>query len=159
MLQEEITQKTIVMTVNTSKLTARLLAKMFRAYLEEQKRNAALTKHGRQSVRQLIGQNEGVTNIEITQGNIKSFERIAARYNVDFAIKKDKTVNPPKYLIFFKAKDADALTQAFKEFVKANERKKKRQVSVKKKLEQFKTVVAKQKVLEKEKHKDRGQSL
>ena len=101
MLQEEITQKTIVMTVNTSKLTARILAKMFRAYLEAQKRNAALTKHGRQSVRQLIGQNEGVTNIEITQGNIKSFERIAARYNVDFAIKKDKTVNPPKYLIFF----------------------------------------------------------
>lgn len=159
MLQEEITQKTIVMTVNTSKLTANLLAKMFRAYLDAQKRKSVLPKRGKQSVKELIGQNEGVTNIEITQGNIKSFQRIAARYNVDFAVKKDKTVNPPKYLVFFKAKDGDALTQAFKEFVKANERKNKRQVSVKKKLEQFKDVVAKQKVLEKEKHKDRGQSL
>ena len=159
MLQEEITQKTIVMTVNTSKLTANLLAKMFRAYLDAQKRKSALPKRGKQSVKELIGQNEGVTNIEITQGNIKSFQRIAARYNVDFAVKKDKTVNPPKYLVFFKAKDGDALTQAFKEFVKANERKNKRQVSVKKKLEQFKDVVAKQKVLEKEKNKDRGQSL
>ena len=128
MLQEEITQKTIVMTVNTSKLTANLLAKMFRAYLDAQKRKSALPKRGKQSVKELIGQNEGVTNIEITQGNIKSFQRIAARYNVDFAVKKDKTVNPPKYLVFFKAKDGDALTQAFKEFVKANERKNKRQV-------------------------------
>ena len=105
MLQEEITQKTIVMTVNTSKLTANLLAKMFRAYLDTQKRKSELPKCGKQSVKELIGQNEGVTNIEITQGNIKSFQRIAARYNVDFAVKKDKTVSPPKYLVFFKAKD------------------------------------------------------
>lgn len=158
-MQEEITQKTIVMTVNASKLTAGLLARMLSGYLDAQKRKSALPKHGKQTVKELVGQNAGVSNIEITQGNIKSFQRVAARYNVDFAVKKDRTANPPKYLVFFKAKDADALTQAFKEFVKANERKNKRQVSVKQKLEQFKHVVAKQKVLEKEKQKDRGQSL
>ena len=70
-------------------------------------------------------------------------------------------MSPPKYLVFFKARDADVLTQAFKEFVKTNEKKNKRRVSVKKKLEHFKEVVAQQKLLEKVKelHKDRGQSL
>ena len=79
---------------------------------------------------------------------------------LDFAVKKDKTVHPPKYLVFFKARDADALTQAFKEFVKANEKKTNRRVSVKKKLEHFKEVIAQQKLLEKVKelHKDRGQT-
>ena len=123
MLQEEITQKTVMMSVNTSKLTARLLAKMINSYLNAQKKNSMQSKQGKQSVKELIGQNAGVSNIEITEGNIKAFERVAAKYNVDFAVKKDKTVSPPKYLVFFKARDADALTQAFKEFVKANEKK------------------------------------
>ena len=161
MLQEEITQKTVMMSVNTSKLTARLLAKMISSYLNAQKKHSMQPKQGKQSVKDLIGQNAGVSNIEITEGNIKAFERVAAKYNVDFAVKKDKTVSPPKYLVFFKARDADVLTQAFKEFVKTNEKKNKRRVSVKKKLEHFKEVVAQQKLLEKVKelHKDRGQSL
>ena len=159
MLQEEITQKTVMMSVNTSKLTARLLAKMINSYLNEQKKHSMQPKQGKQSVKELIGQNAGVSNIEITEGNIKAFERVAAKYSVDFAVKKDKTVYPPKYLVFFKARDADALTQAFKEFVKVNEKKVNRRVSVKKKLEQFKEVIAQQKLLEKVKelHKDRGQ--
>ena len=157
MLQEEITQKTVMMSVNTSKLTAHLLAKMINSYLNEQKKHSMQPK---QSVKELIGQNAGVSNIEITEGNIKAFERVAAKYSVDFAVKKDKTVHPPKYLVFFKARDADALTQAFKEFVKANEKKTNRRVSVKKKLEHFKEVIAQQKLLEKVKelHKDRGQT-
>lgn len=41
---------------------------------------------------------------------------MAKKYGVDFAIKKDKTVSPPKYLVFFKGRDADAITAAFTEF-------------------------------------------
>lgn len=67
-------------------------------------------------MRQLIGQNQGVSNIEITNSNIKGFERIARKYGVDFAVKKDRSVSPPKYFVFFKARDADALTAAFKEY-------------------------------------------
>ena len=52
----------------------------------------------------------------MTDKNIKSFERVAKKYGVDFAIKKDKTVSPPKYLVFFKGRDADAITAAFTEF-------------------------------------------
>lgn len=53
-------------------------------------------------------------NIEITDKNIKSFERVARKYGVDFALKKDPAQG--KYLVFFKARDADALNAAFAEY-------------------------------------------
>ena len=37
-------------------------------------------------------------------------------------MKKDKTTEPPKYMVFFKGKDADVITQAFKEFMKVMRR-------------------------------------
>ena len=61
-------------------------------------------------------QNAGVSNIEITEGNIKAFESTAKKYGIDFALKKDATESPPRYLVFFKGRDADVLTAAFKEF-------------------------------------------
>lgn len=63
-----------------------------------------------------MNQRQGLTNIEITNRNIKSFERVANKYKIDFALKKDKSVDPPRYLVFFKAKDMDVMTAAFKEF-------------------------------------------
>ncbi|MBS7032788.1 MAG: DUF3801 domain-containing protein [Clostridium sp.] len=62
------------------------------------------------------GDNAGVSNIEITEGNIKAFESTAKKYGIDFALKKDATESPPRYLVFFKGRDADVLTAAFKEF-------------------------------------------
>ena len=67
-------------------------------------------------MKQLVGQNQGVSNIEVTESNIKGFDRVARKYGVDYAIKKDKTGEIPKYLVFFKARDADALTAAFTEY-------------------------------------------
>ena len=61
-------------------------------------------------------QNAGVSNIEITDGNIKAFESTAKKYGIDFALKKDTTEQPPRYLVFFKGRDADVLTAAFKDF-------------------------------------------
>ena len=72
--------------------------------------------HGKQTLKQLMKQNAGVSNIEITKDNIKAFESTAKKYGIDFALKKDATESPPRYLVFFKARDADALTAAFKEF-------------------------------------------
>lgn len=52
----------------------------------------------------------------MTDGNIKSFERVARKNNVDFAVKKDKRDNEPaNYVVFSKGRDADAVAQAFKE--------------------------------------------
>ena len=58
-------------------------------------------------------QNAGVSNIEITEDNIKAFESTAKKYGIDFALKKDTTETPPRYLVFFKGRDADVLTAAF----------------------------------------------
>ena len=95
-----------------------------------------------------------------TDSNIKSFERVARKYNVDFAVKKDKTMEPPKYLVFFKGKDADVIAQAFKEFVKVNEKKQQRP-SLRQKLKGLQKIVAQNKNKERsrEKNKDKGQSL
>lgn len=76
-----------------------------------------------------------MANIEITDRNIKDFERVARKYGVDYAVKKDKTGEKFKYLVFFKARDADALTAAFTEYT-AKTMKKLERPSVLQKLRQ-----------------------
>ena len=154
-MQEETTQKTIALAIKTSKLTASVLQKAMKMYLEHQKHKEP--SHGKIPVKKLVGQGEGAKSIE---SNIKSFERVARKYNVDFAVKKDKTTEPPKYLVFFKGKDADVIAQAFKEFVKVNE-KKQQHPSLRQKLKGLQKIVAQNKNKERsrEKNKDRGQSL
>lgn len=143
-MQEEVEQRTVALTVNTFKLTGRVLKAAISKYLDyrkEKARDGPVKPCGKQSVKQLMGQNQGVSNIEITDSNIKDFERIARKYGVDFALKKDKTGEIPKYLVFFKARDGDALTAAFKEYTAKTDRKKERQ-SVLKKLRRFKDMAA-----------------
>jgi len=121
-MQEEIENRSITLVINASKLTLRVLQDVIRQYLAEQKHKAKNTqqtdpaKHGKQTVKELVGQGKGVTNIEVTDSNFKAFERVANKYGVDFAIKRDASQRPPKYLVFFKAPDTDAMTAAFREF-------------------------------------------
>ena len=70
---------------------------------------------GRQSVKKLVGQNQGVSNVELSGEDIKAFERVARKYGVDYAVKKVKG-DAPRFLIFFKARDADALNAALSEY-------------------------------------------
>ena len=118
-MQEEIENRTVNLAISTTKLTARgiiRLAAKGLAYIKRKSREAALKNEkpdGRQTIQQLIGQNQGVTNIDISQTDLKGFEKYARKYGVDYAITKDKSVFPPKYLVFFKARDADAKTAAF----------------------------------------------
>ena len=110
--------------------------------------------HGKQSVKQLIGQNQGVSTIESNDPHIRNFEKIARKYGVDYAIKKVKDEDRPKYVIFFKARDADALTQAFTEYTrKSTEREKK--PSVRKVL---RNLITKSQNKERERTKDRNRS-
>lgn len=115
-LQEEINQKVVSFAFQATKFTGKVVVDAMRKFLAAQNGKTKI-KHGKQSVKSLIRQNAGVTSIEISDGNIKDFERIARKYGVDFAVKKDSTVEPPRYLVFFKARDQDAITQAFKEYV------------------------------------------
>ena len=128
-IQEEIESRTVALSISTAKLTGRIFKAAVCKYLEHRKnkqRDGPVIPHGKQSVKQLIGQNQGVSTIESNDPDIKSFERIARKYGVDYAIKKVKTEDKPKYVIFFKARDADALTQAFTEYTRKSVEKEKR---------------------------------
>ena len=119
-MQEEVENRTVTLVISAVKLTGRELKAAVGKYLASRKvqkqGKAEVKPHGKQTVKQLIGQNQGVSNIEVTESNIKGFDRVARKYGVDYAIKKDKSGEIPKYLVFFKARDADALTAAFTEY-------------------------------------------
>ena len=59
--------------------------------------------------------NQGATNVEIDKESIRDFEKLAKKYGVDFAVRKDKSVDPPRFLVFVRSKDADALDAICKE--------------------------------------------
>lgn len=116
-MQEEVENRTVNLAISTTKLTARgilRLALKGLAYIRRKSQESAMKKPiGKQTIQELIGQNQGVTNIDIAQTDLKGFEKYARKYGVDYAITKDKSVLPPKYLVFFKARDTDAMTAAF----------------------------------------------
>ena len=147
-MQEEVENRTVTLAISTTRMTANVLKAAISKYLAyrkekktEKARAGPVKPCGKQSVKQLVGQDQGVANIEITDKNIKDFERIARKYGIDFALKKDKTGEIPKYLVFFKARDGDALTAAFKEYTAKSDRKKERP-SVLQKLRKFKEQAA-----------------
>ena len=144
--------RTLTLVVSGTKFTGRLFKAAISKYmahrrekkLEKQRsRDSPVTPKGKQTVKQLIGQNQGVSNIEINDPSIRDFERIARKYGVDYAVKKDRSASPPKYLIFFKARDADALTAAFTEYTgkKVKKAEKTERPSVLAKLAQFKELL------------------
>ena len=84
--------------------TARGGGSKCRKNVKTQKANKAraspVIPHGKQTVKQLIGQNQGVSTVESNDPDIKAFDRIARKYGVDYAIKKIKTPDKPKYVSF-----------------------------------------------------------
>lgn len=158
-MQEEVEQKTIALAISATKLTGRELKKAIVKLLAHRKNKKSHPNipQGKQSVKQLAGQGQGMTSIEITDQNIKDFERVAKKYGVDFAVMKDKKVVPPKYVVFFKGKDADAITNAFKEYT-ADMVKKAARPSVLAELRKL-ALLTKNTVIQKVKHKDKEQSL
>ncbi|MCD7884185.1 MAG: PcfB family protein [Lachnospiraceae bacterium] len=122
-MQEEVENKAVNLAISTSKLTVRTVMNGVRLYLNHRSKvkvknsqKAAEVPHGKQTVRELVGQNQGVSTIPIAETELKGFEKVAKKYGVDFAIRKDSSVSPPRYTVFFKARDADALTAAYKEY-------------------------------------------
>ena len=112
-MQEEVEQKTFNIVVSTAKLTARTILNAGKAAIQQQQAKMA---GGKQSVRMLLRQNRGVSSVEIDKTNIRGFERYAKKYGIDYAIRKDNSEMPPRYLVFFKAPDVEAFNAAFKEY-------------------------------------------
>ena len=115
-MQEEVTGKAVALIIDGAKMSEQVLEKALQKFLEAQKNKSPKMYRGKQTLKQLAGQNAGLANIEISDRNIKAFTQVAKKYHVDFALKKDTTAEQPRYLVFFKSRDADAITAAFQEF-------------------------------------------
>ena len=114
--------------------------------------------NGKQSVKTLIRQGQGVSSVPLADEGLKDFQKIAKKYGVDFAVVKDKNVNPPVYTIFFKAKDMDAVTKILQDYSEKQMKKtSKVKQSVLGKLKKFKEIVADipKKAVEKKKERSR----
>lgn len=184
-MQEEVNDKTLNLCIQAARITAGVLKAAMRKYLNDQERRknmqlqkknavkteAAKTKardkaqkkidakkpRGKMNMKQLMDQNVELKNIPITDQNIKSFDRIARKYGIDYSLKKDVTADPPRFMVFFKAKDVDVMTAAFKEYAGVSMQKKEKKPSVKKKLAKTVQRKAKQRERVKQKQKSRGQ--
>ena len=154
-MQEEVTQKTIAFSIKSAKLTIQVLQAAARKFLETQNKGKTKLHHGQQSLKQLKKHGAALSNIEITDANIGLFKPCAKKYGVDFALRKDKTTQPPHYVVIFKSKDADNLEQAFREFA-AKTLSKEQRPSIRKVLTAAKQKAAQQPKRAKEKIKQRG---
>ena len=161
-MQEEIEQKTMTLSINATKFSGRVLKAAITKYLahrsakkhERQREKTDVIPHGKQKVKELIGQNAGVANVDVKDEDLKGFERIARKYGVDYAVRRVKGQN--KYLVFFKSRDADAITSALKEFTQKKTRDQNRP-SLRKMLNKMRILGQKQRANpEKHKHQERS---
>ena len=155
-MQEEVDSKTVALVINSAKLTGRLFIAAIRKFLEHNKNKNAVIPHGKQTVKQLIGQNQGVTTFESNDIDVKGFERYARKYGVDYAIKRVRDdTGKAKFIVFFKGRDKDAIDTAMREYV-AKAMSPEKKPSIQKKLQEMGAKVQ-NKVLEITKTKQRGQ--
>ena len=100
-------------------------------------------EHGEMSVKDLIRKDQGAQELDIDDLGLRDFRRIANKYGVDFAIVKSKELDPPKYSVFFKARDADAITAVVNEYTAKQLRiEKEGRPSILGKLKKFKELIA-----------------
>ena len=121
-MQEELENRTVTLIVSSGKFTGRTMKSAISHFLSYSKHKVQEQKnvvpHGKQSVKQLIGQNEGVMNEPIgDDADMRTFNRIARKYGVDYAVKKVEKDGVKQYMIFFKARDKDAITTAMTEYM------------------------------------------
>ncbi len=115
-MQEEISSKTVSLIIETGKLTTHVLQKAIRESYHLSKNIKEHTPKGKQSLSKLKAQGVTLSNVEITKANIKSFDTVAKKFHIDYALMKQEGSN--RYYVFFKGADAEVLEAAFREYAK-----------------------------------------
>ena len=85
LVDEDVSRRTIAVSIKASKLTARGLAYVLGGLGRKIKKahRARQTPHGKQTVRQLMGQGAATNSIEVEAPAL--FDRVARKWNVDYA--------------------------------------------------------------------------
>lgn len=115
---EENAKQTFVLMKNGANF---VFNKLVVDFLREQKQSTNTTTEntGKIQLKELMKQGQTVTNIEVKDKNLRSFEKYARKYGITFsAIKTVEEGKEPVFNVFFKAKDQDVITQAFLEYSK-----------------------------------------
>ena len=139
--------------MKASKLTARGLAYVVRAVGRKiaKAHRARQTPHGKQTVKKLMAHGTSTSSLELS-GDTKLFDRVARKWNVDYAFYK---VAPDRHLLFFKAGQADAITACFAEYSKRLlKRSKSRRVPIREQLKRAAAELARQPSHKKERVKE-----
>jgi triphosphoribosyl-dephospho-CoA synthetase len=123
-LHEEVNDKSIALGARVGKLTAEEIRKAIDKMLADlngggKSKNITKTdktpklKRGKQTLKQLSEHNAGLSSIELKDPELRLLYRTMKQNGVDFAPAKD---GKGKYTLFFKGRDADALTRAFNQY-------------------------------------------
>lgn len=116
-MQEDLEQRTVSVSIQVAKLSGRVLRSALAAVLRKMEQERNTPKVGRNSMKRLTARDPGANTIEVT-GRIRSFERYARKHQVRYHIEKEVGTDPPKWTVYFKSNQADALTAAFKEYTR-----------------------------------------
>lgn len=152
LVDEDISRRTIAVYMRAGKMSARSLACALRAVVRKiaKEYRAAQTPHGKQSVKKLMAHGAATSSIEVDAP--KTFDRVARKWNVDYAFYK---TGPDKYLLFFKTGQADAMTACFSEYSrKVLDKSKSRRIPIREQLKQAAEQLAKEKPRQKERTKE-----
>ena len=156
-ISKESAEKTVRIAVRVSQPSLKLFLRALKISVGKSSEALGEKLHptkGKQSVKTLIRQGQGVSSIPLAEKGLKDFNKIAGKYGVDFVVVKDSKSEPAVYTIFFKAKDMDVITRILQDYsakqVKQPDRK-----SVLAKLKKFQDIVAAipKKVFEKKKER------
>ena len=174
-MQEEVDEKTLALIISGGKITVNIFREAVTKLLQKmeeqnriittelredvkvkkkEKKQARQMRPGKRSLRSMMREGSQLSNIEITDNNIRSFEKVARKYGITYSLKKDRSVDPPNYLVFFRAKDVDVMTAAFKEYTGVT-LPRSRKASIRKRLEVAIERSAKHRAREKVRAKDR----
>ncbi|WP_288617612.1 PcfB family protein [uncultured Eubacterium sp.] len=166
-MQEEVNEKVVGLCIKATHMSSDVLKAAMRKYLYEHRQSKQMSRMnrkeqsvptGKQSLKDLLKQGAELSNIPVTEKNIKDFDRVARKYGIDYSLKRDKSKTPPEYLVFFKARDAEVMTAAFKEYAGVTLRKKSKPSLVQKLQTYRKRAAQKHRERTRQRQKDRGQS-
>jgi hypothetical protein len=157
-MQEEVDQQILSLCFTGGRISAELLRIALSNTLKKRNvlkkgniKEQTQSYKGKHSLKDLKKTGAELTNIEITDDNIKQFEKCARKYNVDYCLKKDKGAG--RYYVFFKSRDVDSMTSAFREYTR---KEMTRKGSVRKKLNKAVTRAAEiSRNADKKRHRER----
>ena len=96
-MQDEVNEKTMALCIKGGKISAQILKAALTKLLAEIEKKKQQSKkmggqnrckRGKQSIKSLQQSGAQLTNIVVTDNNIKSFDRVARKYGIDYSLKK-----------------------------------------------------------------------